>query len=61
MYRPIVEGKLEKWYQEVCLLDQKFFKDETKTMKDLLEEAIGKTGENIKIRRFVRYERGEEV
>ena len=57
----IIEGKLNKWYKEVCLLDQPYIRDDSKTVKELLTETIGKTGENIKIRRFVRYERGEDA
>lgn len=58
----IVEGKLEKFYSEVCLLDQVFVKDPEgkKKVKDLLTEMIAKLGENIIIRRFVRYQIGEE-
>ena len=58
----IVEGKLEKFYSEVCLLDQVFVKDpeQKKTIKDLLTELIAKLGENIVIRRFVRFQLGEE-
>ncbi len=55
----IVEGRLEKFYQEVCLLDQPFIKDPDRTVRDLLNEKIATIGENIVIRRFVRFERGE--
>jgi len=57
----IVEGKIEKFYSENCLLEQVFVKDpdQKKTVKDLLNEMIGKIGENIVIRRFVRYQLGE--
>lgn len=55
----IVEGKLEKFYTEVCLLEQLFIKDDQITVKDLIAQLIAKTGENIRIRRFVRYELGE--
>jgi elongation factor Ts len=54
----IVEGKLEKYYSQVCLLDQPFVKDPEKTIKDLLTEKIAKIGENMQIRRFVRYQLG---
>jgi elongation factor Ts len=54
----IVEGKLEKYYSTVCLLDQPFVKIPEKAVKDLLSERIAKTGENIQIRRFVRYQLG---
>lgn len=54
----IVEGKLEKYYATVCLLDQPFVKDPEKTIKQVLTEAIAKTGENIVVRRFTRYQLG---
>lgn len=56
----IVEGKLEKYYQEVCLLEQNYIREPEKTVKDLLTEIISKIGENIIIRRFVRYQLGEQ-
>lgn len=55
----IVEGKIKKWQSEVCLLDQKYLRDEEKTVGELLTETIAKIGENIVISRFVRYELGE--
>lgn len=55
----IAEGKLEKYYQEVCLLRQPFVKDEEKTIGQMLKEAIAAIGENINIRRFIRYEMGQ--
>jgi len=54
----IVEGKLEKFYSTVCLLDQPFVKQPEKTMKDMLTERIAKTAENIQLRRFTRYQLG---
>lgn len=51
----IIEGKLKKYYDEVCLLNQKFFKNEDQTIQALVTEAIGKIGENIRVRRFVRF------
>ncbi len=54
----IVEGKLEKYYSQVCLLDQPFVKNPEKTIKDLLTEKIAKIGENMQIRRFVRFQLG---
>jgi elongation factor Ts len=54
----IVEGKLEKYYSTVCLLDQPFVKLPEKTIKDILTEKIAKIGENIQIRRFVRFQLG---
>ena len=54
----IVEGKLEKYYSTVCLLDQPFVKLPEKTVKEILTEKIAKIGENIQVRRFVRYQLG---
>ena len=54
----IVEGKLEKYYSQVCLMDQPFVKQPEKTIKDILTEKISKLGENMQIRRFVRYQLG---
>jgi elongation factor Ts len=51
----IIEGKLEKYYQEVCLLKQPFIKDDKITIEELLNQKIAKIGENIVIKRFVRY------
>jgi elongation factor Ts len=48
----IVDGKLDKWYSEVCLLEQPFIKDPDVTIKDLLTSRIASLGENIKVRRF---------
>lgn len=55
----IVEGRIEKFYQEVCLLRQPYVKDESKTIAELLKETIAAIGENVVIRRFVRWELGE--
>lgn len=57
----IVEGKLTKFYSERCLIDQPFVKDQDKSMKQLLDELMAKTGEKCLIRRFVRYQVGEEI
>jgi elongation factor Ts len=54
----IIEGKLEKYYSTVCLLDQPFVKLPEKSVKDLITEKIAKIGENIQVRRFVRYQLG---
>src|SRR5471032_1294656 len=54
----IVEGKLDKYYSTMCLLDQPFVKLPEKTVKDILTEKISKMGENIQIRRFTRYQLG---
>ncbi len=55
----IVDGRLEKFYSEACLLEQPFVKDTDRTVNDLITAAIAKIGENIKIRRFVRFRLGE--
>ncbi|OPX86209.1 MAG: Elongation factor Ts [Pelotomaculum sp. PtaB.Bin104] len=55
----MVTGRIEKYYKEVCLLEQPFVKDPDTTVKQMLTEKIAKIGENINIRRFVRYELGE--
>jgi elongation factor Ts len=55
----IILGKLEKYYSEVCLLNQTYVKDEDKTVGELLKETIAKTGENIQIKRFSRFAMGE--
>ena len=57
----IVEGKLSKFYSERCLMDQHFVKDQEKTIKQLLDELMAKTGEKCLIRRFARYQVGEEL
>ena len=56
----IVEGQLKKWYREVCLLEQPF-RDEDRTVRDLVTERIATIGENIRVRRFTRYALGEEM
>jgi elongation factor Ts len=55
----IIEGKLEKFYQESCLIEQAFIKDPAVIVKDLLAQKIAKIGENMNIRRFTRYQLGE--
>lgn len=55
----MITGRLEKFYQEACLLDQPFIKDPDQSVKDVLMARIAKIGENIVIRRFARFERGE--
>jgi elongation factor Ts len=57
----IAEGKLEKFYQEVCLLEQPFIKNPEVTVKELLEDLVSKMGEHMLVRRFVRYQLGETV
>ena len=57
----IVEGRLEKFYQQVCLMEQPFVKDEDRTVQDQINDAIAKLGENVVLSRFVRYEVGESL
>jgi len=57
----MVEGRIEKYYKEVCLIDQPFIKDGDKTVGQLLTALIAKLGENMQIRRFVRFEVGEGI
>jgi elongation factor Ts len=59
MIDKIVEGKLKKFYKESCLMSQPYVREPDKTVADLLNEVIAKIGENIKIKRFVRYQLGE--
>lgn len=54
----ILQGKLEKRFEEICLLNQKYIKDDSRTIQDFVTEMIAKLGENIVIRRFVRFEVG---
>ena len=56
----IVDGQLKKWYSQVCLLDQPF-RDEERTVRELITEKIATIGENIRVRRFTRYALGEEL
>jgi elongation factor Ts len=55
----IVEGKMERFYSEVCLLEQSFIKDQDKKVSDVVNDSIARLGENIQIRRFARYYLGE--
>ncbi len=57
----IVEGRLEKFFSNVCLMEQEFIKDSEKTIGNLINEKIATIGENIVVRRFVRYELGEDL
>lgn len=61
MIEKILEGKMSKYYGEVCLLEQKFIKDEEKTIEQLLSEKTAEIGEKITIRRFARFELGEGI
>jgi elongation factor Ts len=55
----IVEGKLKKYYQEVCLLDQPYIRDDKQTIQQIIASTVAKFGENIKVRRFARFELGK--
>ncbi len=55
----IIDGKIEKFYSEVCLMEQPFVKDNDKTIADVVKETISKLGENMSIKRFVRFRLGE--
>ena len=57
----MVEGRIEKYYKEVCLLEQPFIKDTDQNIEDFVKAQIAKVGENISIRRFVRYQLGEKI
>lgn len=57
----IAEGKIEKFYEEVCLLDQVYIRDTKLKINDLLQALIAKIGENIKVRRFIRFQLGETL
>lgn len=57
----IVSGRITKFYEEMCLMEQPFVKDDKTKIKDMVNNAISKLGENIIIRRFARYELGESV
>jgi elongation factor Ts len=55
----IAEGRMNKFFEEVCLMEQGFYKDEKKTIEQLLKETVAEVGESIEIRRFARYQLGE--
>jgi len=57
----VAQGRLDKFFQESVLMEQNFIKDTSKTVKDFLLEAAGRLGENIAVRRFVRFQLGEEI
>jgi len=57
----IVEGKMERFYSEVCLLEQAFIKDPDKKVSDIIADAVARLRENIQIRRFARYHLGDGV
>jgi elongation factor Ts len=57
----MVEGRIKKYYQDFCLMDQAFIKDPSKTVRDIVNETIAFVGEKIAVRRFTRYEMGEGI
>jgi elongation factor Ts len=57
----IVDGKLEKFYHDVCLMEQPFIKNDKESVEDLVKAAIAKIGENIVVKRFARFELGEDI
>jgi elongation factor Ts len=57
----IVEGKMDRFYSEVCLLEQAFIKDPDRKVADLVQDAVARLGENVQVRRFMRYQVGEGV
>jgi elongation factor Ts len=59
-WEKIIKGKLEKYYQEQCLLEQAFIKDPGISIQDLLSQKIAKLGENLTISRFTRYQLGQD-
>jgi elongation factor Ts len=61
IWEKIIEGKLNKYYEEVCLVKQKFIKNTDITVETMVNNMIAKTGENILIRRFSRFQLGEEI
>jgi elongation factor Ts len=56
----IVEGKLGRFYSEICLLEQPYIRDDKRTVADIVQDAAGKTGENIVVRRFARFRLGQD-
>ncbi len=57
----VIDGKMEKWYKQVCLMEQAFVKDPSKSISDLIKETINKLGENVTIKRFARFQLGENA
>lgn len=57
----IIDGRIDKFYEQICLLEQPFMKDSDKTVTELINEKIASLGENIQVRRFIRFERGEGI
>ena len=61
MVEKIIEGRMNKFYEEICLMEQPFIKDNTVTISDLVKAKIAKLGENITVARFVRFKVGDTV
>ncbi|MDP2268014.1 MAG: elongation factor Ts, partial [Deltaproteobacteria bacterium] len=61
IWEKIMEGKLKKYYEEVCFLEQRFVKNQDITIGTLVKDMMAKTGENIIVRRFARFQLGEEL
>jgi elongation factor Ts len=59
MLDKIAEGRINKFYGQVCLMEQPYVKDDKKTIEDVVKETIAKVGENIRVNRFTRYKIGE--
>lgn len=57
----IVDGRIDKFYEQICLLEQPYVRDNDKTIGEMIQERIAAIGENIQVRRFVRFERGEGI
>jgi elongation factor Ts len=55
----MVEGRIQKYYEEVCLLEQKFVKEQDRAVREIINDAIAKLGENIRVRRFARFQLGK--
>ena len=55
----MVEGRVQKYFEEVCLLEQKFVKEQDRAVKEIINDAIAKLGENIRVRRFARFQLGK--
>jgi elongation factor Ts len=60
MLEKITEGRIQKFYSEICLLEQPFVRDTSKSINELISESSAKFGENLVIKRFVRYQIGQE-
>jgi elongation factor Ts len=57
----MVEGRMRKFYEEFCLLEQEYIRDESKKVKDVVDDLVSQCGEKVVVRRFVRYALGEEL